>query len=327
MPEMTELEVGSKRTMEYEGSESQEDVSASKIAKSVDLPELKLLLLSNTCGGIIGKKGETITRLRNNYQVSIKIESSQTPDRTMKLTGTLENCIGVIKEVLVLSPSAPYPTDQPCAMTIDLLITKDGIDSLAGQSANDLITSSGAQMKIHTDSLPLRPDEHVVAVGGDTEEQVLAAVIDVYCLIMNIPGRSEEVKEFLRKGGHTAMMMKSNAMSAPASKSGIAQPLMDVRWDVPVTVGGGGGGGAAELGVPPSFLQLQTVTNITAPSLIVGAIIGKGGVRIREIRNTSGCKINFSDTEEKDASVERIITLTGTQQQVQMAERMMAQHV
>merc|ERR1719357_2466605 len=71
-----------------------------------------------------------------------------------------------------------------------------------------------------------------------------------------------------------------------------------------------------------TWLQLQTTTSIIAPHELCGAIIGKGGSRISEIRNGSGAQITFSEKEQKDSKDDRVITITGTQQQVQMAEQM-----
>ena len=56
----------------------------------------------------------------------------------------------------------------------------------------------------------------------------------------------------------------------------------------------------------------------TSPSpQAAGAIIGKGGARIRKIRTDSQAQINIDDV--KEGQVERIVTITGTADQVQMA--------
>ena len=53
----------------------------------------------------------------------------------------------------------------------------------------------------------------------------------------------------------------------------------------------------------------------------MGAIIGKGGSRIRQIRADSGAQINID--EAKDGENERVITITGTSDQLQMAHFML----
>ncbi|KAG9684225.1 hypothetical protein KCU76_g12571, partial [Aureobasidium melanogenum] len=49
----------------------------------------------------------------------------------------------------------------------------------------------------------------------------------------------------------------------------------------------------------------------------VGAIIGKGGAKINEIRQLSGSVIKIN--EPQDNSNERLVTITGTQECNQMA--------
>lgn len=56
---------------------------------------------------------------------------------------------------------------------------------------------------------------------------------------------------------------------------------------------------------------------IFIPNDMVGAIIGKGGAKINEIRHLSGSVIKIN--EPQDNSNERLVTITGTQECNQMA--------
>ncbi|OTA39969.1 hypothetical protein BTJ68_00076 [Hortaea werneckii EXF-2000] len=56
---------------------------------------------------------------------------------------------------------------------------------------------------------------------------------------------------------------------------------------------------------------------IFIPNDMVGAIIGKGGAKINEIRQLSGSVIKIN--EPQDNSNERLVTITGTQECNQMA--------
>ncbi len=56
---------------------------------------------------------------------------------------------------------------------------------------------------------------------------------------------------------------------------------------------------------------------IFIPNDVVGAIIGKGGAKINEIRQLSGSVIKIN--EPSDNSNERLVTITGTQECNQMA--------
>ncbi|KAA8899644.1 hypothetical protein FN846DRAFT_171374 [Sphaerosporella brunnea] len=69
---------------------------------------------------------------------------------------------------------------------------------------------------------------------------------------------------------------------------------------------------------PMAMLPGQPLTQqIFIPNDMVGAIIGKGGAKINEIRQLSGSVIKIN--EPQDNSNERLVTITGTQECNQMA--------
>lgn len=69
---------------------------------------------------------------------------------------------------------------------------------------------------------------------------------------------------------------------------------------------------------PPAQMPGQPLTQqIFIPNDMVGAIIGKGGAKINEIRQLSGSVIKIN--EPTDQSNERLVTITGTQECNQMA--------
>ena len=77
---------------------------------------------------------------------------------------------------------------------------------------------------------------------------------------------------------------------------------------------------------PPSQFPAQPLTQqIYIPNDMVGAIIGKGGSKINEIRSLSGSVIKIN--EPQDNSNERLVTITGTQECNQMALYMLYQRL
>ena len=69
---------------------------------------------------------------------------------------------------------------------------------------------------------------------------------------------------------------------------------------------------------PATSMPGQPITqHIYIPNDMVGAIIGKGGAKINEIRQLSGSVIKIN--EPQDNSNERLVTITGTQECNQMA--------
>ncbi|UYV75083.1 K02A2.6-like, partial [Cordylochernes scorpioides] len=66
-------------------------------------------------------------------------------------------------------------------------------------------------------------------------------------------------------------------------------------------------------------------SQVTIPNDLAGAIIGKGGQRIRKIRRESGAGITID--ESQPGSNERVITISGTPQQIQTAQYLLQQNV
>lgn len=75
-----------------------------------------------------------------------------------------------------------------------------------------------------------------------------------------------------------------------------------------------------------NFGQMHTVAKVTVSNDMCGAIIGKSGSRIKEIRQATGARVDFTETE-KGSKEDRVITISGTQKQTIEAQQMMAQFV
>lgn len=101
--------------------------------------------------------------------------------------------------------------------------------------------------------------------------------------------------------------------------------MMDDEFDMPRGGRGGmnnfgdfGGGNARSMKPAES-------TQVSIPKDMAGAIIGKSGQRIRNIRNTSGADINIADPKEGES--ERIITIKGDDEQIAYAQFLMQKAV
>ncbi|XP_037715068.1 heterogeneous nuclear ribonucleoprotein K isoform X2 [Drosophila subpulchrella] len=93
--------------------------------------------------------------------------------------------------------------------------------------------------------------------------------------------------------------------------------------------GGGANGGPngspnASANVPQGH-DPNNSTQVTIPKELAGAIIGKGGGRIRRIRNESSAYITID--EPLPNSNDRIITISGTPKQIQMAQYLLQQRL
>ncbi|CAN8104395.1 unnamed protein product [Discula destructiva] len=83
--------------------------------------------------------------------------------------------------------------------------------------------------------------------------------------------------------------------------------------------GGSAAGGGSNQGRGPRDDREKVQDAIFVPNEAVGMIIGKGGETIREMQNTTGCKINVSQQPQPGQS-EREIELVGTREAINQAK-------
>jgi len=81
-----------------------------------------------------------------------------------------------------------------------------------------------------------------------------------------------------------------------------------------------------DFGSQLDFLGVQTKTELTVTPEMCGAIIGKGGRSIKELKATTGVRITVAGND-KGSKEDRTVTLSGTQQQIQNAEQMITEFV
>lgn len=102
----------------------------------------------------------------------------------------------------------------------------------------------------------------------------------------------------------------------------------DSRGDAPAAKrmgGGGGGGGSGRHDGPPRDMggaggPDKINDSIYVPSDAVGMIIGKGGETIREMQNSTGCKINVAQSTNP-GETQREIALIGTRDSIARAKQ------
>ncbi|KAF2365386.1 K domain type 1 [Trinorchestia longiramus] len=95
-------------------------------------------------------------------------------------------------------------------------------------------------------------------------------------------------------------------------------------FDMMPSNGVGGKGGYWNNNQPMGMAE-QVTTQVTIPKDVAGAIIGKGGARIRKIRADSCCSINIEDA--RPGSNDRVITIVGEEQQIKYAQYLLQQSV
>uniref|UniRef100_A0A8C7R4A9 Heterogeneous nuclear ribonucleoprotein K n=1 Tax=Oncorhynchus mykiss TaxID=8022 RepID=A0A8C7R4A9_ONCMY len=266
--------------------------------------ELRLLIHQSLAGGIIGVKGAKIKELRENTQTTIKLFQEccpQSTDRVVLVGGKPDRVVECIKVILDLVSEAP----------------------IKGRAQ------------------PYDPNfyDETYDYGGFT-------------MIYEERGRRPMGGFPMRgRGGFERMPPGRGGRPMPPSRRDY-DDMSPRRGPPPPLPGRGGRGGsrARNLPLPPpppprggsdrrgrpgdrynsmvsdlsgrgSYSDIGgpvITTQVTIPKDLAGSIIGKGGQRIKQIRHESGASIKID--EPLEGSEDRIITINGTQDQIQNAQ-------
>lgn len=402
---------GSKRS-----SEGGNNWGGGKKPRGADQMTLRFLLRSKHAGGIIGKGGETIKRLRTEFNATVTVPDTQTNERVLSIGADKDDCIKVLRGCLPLVHEPPYPVNagrggggegkEQNDYELDFLVHSSqvgGIIGRAGTRIKEIREQTNAQVKVYQECLA-DSTERVVAVGG-SEDHLIAALEQMLEVMQEQPikgnitlydpsyehsnGGFDNYDGYnnnfngppgrggmggggrggnMGRGGGRGGGMRGGGMGGPGGRGGnfgsqnggfngggnmgngggdftnnfsgggdfnsfSSQGGQQGEMFGGAANGGGGnfnggsngsfngsgGGNGATSGMP------QTTTQVTVPNDMAGAIIGKGGERIRNIRQKCGADVKFSDSDP--VKKDRLITISGSQDQIQYAQYLMQQCV
>ncbi|KAJ7416732.1 Heterogeneous nuclear ribonucleoprotein K [Willisornis vidua] len=289
--------------------------------------ELRLLIHQSLAGGIIGVKGAKIKELRENTQTTIKLFQECCPhstDRVVLIGGKPDRVVECIKIILDLISESPIkgraqPYDPNFydetydyggfTMMFDdrrgrpvgfPMRGRGGFDRMPpGRGGRPMPPSRRDYDDMSPRRGPPPPPPGRGGRGGSRARNLP--------LPPPPPPRGGDLMSYDRRGRpgdrYDGMMMQCHVdacddMQPPELFEGGS--------------GYGGRGSYGDLGGP------IITTQVTIPKDLAGSIIGKGGQRIKQIRHESGASIKID--EPLEGSEDRIITITGTQDQIQNAQ-------
>ncbi|KAF1989008.1 hypothetical protein K402DRAFT_402213 [Aulographum hederae CBS 113979] len=271
-----------------------------------------ILINSSLVGLVIGRQGENLRRVEQESGTRIQFltgPESSGPQRQCKISG-------------------PARARAEAKMEINRIIDENGGPPVKDVARGGRQGKPSTGMDSPTNQPPLRegensiqimvPDRTVGLIIGRGGETIRDLQERSGCHI-NIVGENKSVNGLrpvnligTKQASDVAKdliltIVESDTKSQPGA-SAAAPPRDALRGGQDMYGGGGGGGGGNE----------KINDNIMVPSEAVGMIIGKGGETIKEMQNTTGCKINVS--QASGADVERDIELVGSRQAIEAAK-------
>ncbi|XP_040842698.1 poly(rC)-binding protein 3 isoform X8 [Ochotona curzoniae] len=281
---------------------------------------IRLLMHGKEVGSIIGKKGETVKKMREESGARINISEGNCPERIVTITGPTDAIFKAFamiaykfEEDIISSMSNSPATSKP-PVTLRLVVPASQCGSLIGKGGSkikEMRESTGAQVQVAGDMLP-NSTERAVTISG-TPDAIIQCVKQI-CVVMleayTIQGQYAIPHPDLTKLHQLAMQQtpfpplgQTNpafpAEKLPLHSSEEAQNLMGQSPGLDAS--------------PPASTH-----ELTIPNDLIGCIIGRQGTKINEIRQMSGAQIKIANATE--GSSERQITITGTPANISLAQ-------
>ncbi|XP_055764046.1 poly(rC)-binding protein 3-like isoform X7 [Salvelinus fontinalis] len=312
---------------------------------------IRLLMHGKEVGSIIGKKGETVKKMREEVSASgarINISEGNCPERIVTITGPTDAIFKAFamiaykfEEDIINSMSNSPATSKP-PVTLRLVVPASQCGSLIGKGGSkikEMRESTGAQVQVAGDMLP-NSTERAVTISG-APEAIIQCVKQICVVMLESPPKGATIP-YRPKPASTPIIFSGGQVRADALGASTANlSLLLQHQPLPAyTIQG-------QYAIPhPDLTKLhqlamqQTPFNplgqttpafpgldasnqastheLTIPNDLIGCIIGRQGTKINEIRQMSGAQIKIANAME--GSSERQITITGTPANISLAQ-------
>ncbi|XP_066301057.1 poly(rC)-binding protein 3-like isoform X4 [Branchiostoma lanceolatum] len=292
-------------------------------APSVTLT-IRLIMQGKDVGSIIGKKGDTIKRFREESGARINISDGSSPERIVTITGSTENILKAFNMIgkkfeedmkaAHVNSSVPVPP-----VTLRLIVPASQCGSLIGKGGSkikEIREVTGASIQVAGDMLP-NSTERAVTVSG-TPDAISQCVYHICCVMLESPPKGATIPYKPRPASGTSTsgpVVFAGGQLTKLHQLALQQtPYITPGTTLPAAL-------ATQFGVQtasqPGNHSSQT-HELTIPNELIGCIIGKGGCKINEIRQCSGATIKIAGMQE--GSTDRQVTITGTPEAISMAQ-------
>ncbi|XP_028431903.1 poly(rC)-binding protein 4 [Perca flavescens] len=312
---------------------------------------LRLLMHGKEVGSIIGKKGETVKRIREESTARINISEGSCPERIITITGQTD-CVfraftmitfKLEEDLTALVANGTVSSKPP--VTLRLVIPASQCGSLIGKGGSkikEIRETTGAQVQVAGDLLPNSTEREVTISGS--QDAIIQCVKLICTVILESPPKGATIPYRPSPTPGTVLLAGNQVFETSDFGShplfSVAQGGVDMQQTYAVQ---------SHYGIPHSELaklhQLsmqqqglapisQSATQILSggvdansqttsqelliPNDLIGSIIGRQGTKINEIRQVSGAQIKIGS--QIDSTSDRHVTITGTPIAINLAQ-------
>ncbi|XP_077994028.1 poly(rC)-binding protein 3-like isoform X2 [Glandiceps talaboti] len=299
---------------------------------------IRLIMQGKEVGSIIGKKGETIKRFREESGARINISDGSCPERIVTVTGSTEAINNAFDKITRkfeedISNSMSNTTAPKPPVTLRLVVPASQCGSLIGKGGSkikEIRENTGASVQVAGDMLP-NSTERAVTISG-TPDAITKCVYQICCVMLESPPKGATIP-YRPKPANSPVIVADGRVGHPAYSvhGNYAVPYPDftklhhlamqhtpfLPGQTPFTptalgtlFGGANATNTAAAG--------QATHEISIPNDLIGCVIGRGGSKINEIRQISGATIKIANTQE--GTTDRAVTISGTPESISMAQ-------
>lgn len=272
---------------------------------------------------VLGRAGSNIKTLRDETGSKIVLSNKEYKRRVLTITDKKKQvmkAVGRLSEILESEVNSYGASSRLVPISLTMIIPKNicgFIVGKKGETIKELRVQSGAQIALAVECLP-KSDERTCKITGNN-----FAVITAVDLIIGkiIEAAIQEGKGEL-KGTSSAEIVPFDP-AKETDDSNLNEQDQKLVQMAGAFLAASSGMMASSTDYVPIEIDDQT-QELRVPEDHIGAIIGKGGKRINEVRQLSGCKVKI---ERDDSSGVRRITLNGDQQKIVMATYLINQSI
>uniref|UniRef100_A0AAZ1Y136 K Homology domain-containing protein n=2 Tax=Oreochromis aureus TaxID=47969 RepID=A0AAZ1Y136_OREAU len=312
---------------------------------------LRLLMHGKEVGSIIGKKGETVKRIREESSARINISEGSCPERIITITGPTD-CVfraftmitfKLEEDLMALVANGTVTSKPP--VTLRLVIPASQCGSLIGKGGSkikEIRETTGAQVQVAGDLLPNSTEREVTISGS--QDAIIQCVKLICTVILESPPKGATIPYRPSPTPGTVLLAGNQVFEASDFGShplfSVAQGGVDLQQTYAVQ---------SHYGIPHSELaklhQLSmqqqglapisqsatqvlpggveansqtTSQELLIPNDLIGSIIGRQGTKINEIRQVSGAQIKIGS--QIDSTSDRHVTISGTPIAINLAQ-------
>uniref|UniRef100_A0A670HRF7 Poly(rC) binding protein 2 n=1 Tax=Podarcis muralis TaxID=64176 RepID=A0A670HRF7_PODMU len=286
---------------------------------------IRLLMHGKEVGSIIGKKGESVKKMREESGARINISEGNCPERIITLAGptnaifkAFAMIIDKLEEDISSSMTNSTASSRP-PVTLRLVVPASQCGSLIGKGGckiKEIRESTGAQVQVAGDMLP-NSTERAITIAG-IPQSIIECVKQICVVMLESPPKGVTIP-YRPKPSSSPVIFAGGQAYTIQGQYAIPQPdltklhqLAMQQSHFPMSHGNTGFSAGLDA-------SAQTTSHeLTIPNDLIGCIIGRQGAKINEIRQMSGAQIKIANPVE--GSTDRQVTITGSAASISLAQ-------